>query len=195
MHERSLARAALISDEWRRSGQGRSKRFSCCPLPVRYTTRHAQREQPTHRWSHERVVVVFPILMQTQTNLRRRTCLRRRLDKAKLQCGNQWSALEVGRARPLAIPIQTKLAAASPNLGQFVSPGSKRAYVLAFRTMLTGGVSPMSRVRSVSAVTTPRTSVLRDDRCGMYASFYPVLVDFPHPHSFRPRQPFREISQ
>jgi hypothetical protein len=46
----------------------------------------------------------------------------------------QWRS---GSARPLAIPIQTKLAAASPVHGYLVSPGSKRTFLLVFRTMLT----------------------------------------------------------
>ena len=41
----------------------------------------------------------------------------------------QWPALEVGSARLLAIPIQTKFATASPFRGQFVSPGSKKAFL------------------------------------------------------------------
>ena len=45
----------------------------------------------------------------------------------KIASGCQWSALEVGSARPLAIPTQTRLAAASPFHGCLVSPGSREA--------------------------------------------------------------------
>jgi hypothetical protein len=45
--------------------------------------------------------------------------------------GNQEPTLEVGSVQLLAIPVQTKLAAASPFHGYFVSPGSKRAFVRA----------------------------------------------------------------
>ena len=48
-----------------------------------------------------------------------------------------------GSARPLAIPIQTKLAAASPVHRYLVSPDSKKAFLLVFRTMLTTSVSHM----------------------------------------------------
>ena len=51
------------------------------------------------------------------------------------------------------IPILTKLAAASPFHNRFVSPGSKRAFLRAFRTMLTNGVSPIRKCRTVTAVT------------------------------------------
>jgi hypothetical protein len=57
--------------------------------------------------------------------------------------------------RLLVIPALTKLAAASPFHGHFVSPGSKRTFLLALRTMLTTGVSPMCEVRTVTAVTPP----------------------------------------
>ena len=43
--------------------------------------------------------------------------------------GNQEPTLEVGSVQLLAIPVQTKLAAASPFHGYSVSPGSKRAFV------------------------------------------------------------------
>jgi hypothetical protein len=55
--------------------------------------------------------------------------------------------------RLLVIPTLTKQAAASPFHGYFVSPGSKRVFLLALRTMLTIGVSPMWIRRSVTAVT------------------------------------------
>jgi hypothetical protein len=55
--------------------------------------------------------------------------------------------------RLLVIPTLTKQAAASPFHGYFVSPGSKRAFVHALRTMLTTGVSPIQECRSVTAVT------------------------------------------
>src|SRR5215469_8685080 len=41
--------------------------------------------------------------------------------------GRQWPALEVGSARPLAIPTETRLAAAAPFHGCLVSPGSREA--------------------------------------------------------------------
>jgi len=55
--------------------------------------------------------------------------------------------------RLLAVPVQTKLAAASPFHGYFVSPGSKKAFLLALRTMLTNGVSRIRKARSVTNVT------------------------------------------
>jgi len=48
--------------------------------------------------------------------------------KQDSKVGCQWPALEVGSARPLAIPTQTRLAAASPFHGCLVSPGSKRGF-------------------------------------------------------------------
>jgi hypothetical protein len=53
----------------------------------------------------------------------------------------------------LVIPAQTKLAAASPFHCCLVSPGSKRTFVHALRTMLTNEVSPMRKMHSVTAVT------------------------------------------
>ena len=50
--------------------------------------------------------------------------------KQDSKVGCQWPALEVGSARPLTIPTQTRLAAASPFHGCLVSPGSKRGYLL-----------------------------------------------------------------
>jgi len=47
--------------------------------------------------------------------------------KQESKVGGQWPALEVGSARPLAIPTQTRLAAASPFHGCLVSPGSREA--------------------------------------------------------------------
>ena len=55
--------------------------------------------------------------------------------------------------RLLVLPAQTKLAAASPFHGYFVSPGSKRAFLAALRTMLTNEVSPMRKVHSVTVIT------------------------------------------
>jgi hypothetical protein len=55
----------------------------------------------------------------------------------------------------------TKLAAASPFRCYLVSHGSKRTFLRALRTLVTNGVSPMSTVRSVTAVTRPDTSVSR----------------------------------
>ena len=43
--------------------------------------------------------------------------------------GNQEPTLEVGSVQLLAIPAQTKLAAASPFHGYSVSPGSKRVFL------------------------------------------------------------------
>ena len=73
---------------------------------------------------------------------------------SQVKVGDQWPALEVGSTRPLVIPIQTKLAAASPFHCCLVSPGSKKAFVHAVRTMLTNGVSRILGWRSVTAVTT-----------------------------------------
>lgn len=67
--------------------------------------------------------------------------------------------LEVGSMRLLVIPMLTKLAAASPFHGHFVSPGSKRAFLLALRTLLTIEVSPIRKIRSVTTVTGVRASV------------------------------------
>jgi hypothetical protein len=50
-------------------------------------------------------------------------------------------------------PVQTKQAAASPFHGYFVPIDSKKAILLAFRALLTNGVSPTKFKRSVTAVT------------------------------------------
>jgi len=55
--------------------------------------------------------------------------------------------------RLLVIPVQTKLVAASPFHCCLVSPGSKKTFLRAFRTMLTSGVSPIWKQHSVTAIT------------------------------------------
>jgi len=62
----------------------------------------------------------------------------------------RWRSVARGYWRSLH---KTKLAAASPFHCCLVSPGSKKAFVRAFRTMLTNGVSPMRETRSVTAIT------------------------------------------
>jgi hypothetical protein len=87
----------------------------------------------------------------TKNHPRRITSLRRCLHFTS-RSGDQWLALEVGSAQPLAIP-RTKQAAASPFHCRLVSSGSKKANLRALRTMLTNGVSPKFEKRSVIAVT------------------------------------------
>src|ERR1022692_3169504 len=84
------------------------------------------------------------ILSQTKTRPRRISSLRRRLHETRWQSGYQWSALEVGSARPLAIPIQTKLAAASPSAATSCRPALiERLLLPASRTMVTNGGAAM----------------------------------------------------
>jgi len=58
--------------------------------------------------------------------------------------------------------LRTKQAAASPFHCCLVSPGSKKAFLRALRTMLTTGVSPKFEIRSVIAVTGVGVLPLRD---------------------------------
>ena len=70
--------------------------------------------------------------------------------------------------------LRTKLAAASPFHCCLVSPGSKKAFLRALRTMLTTGVSPKFEIRSVIAVT--GVSVLPVSRLALqYRHFAPAL--------------------
>ncbi len=62
--------------------------------------------------------------------------------------------------------LRTKLAAASPFHCCLVSPGSKRTFLRALRTMLTTGVSPKFEIRSVIAVT--GVSVLPASRLALH---------------------------
>ena len=55
--------------------------------------------------------------------------------------------------RLLVIPVLTRLAAASPFHCYLVSLGSKRAFVRAFRTLLTNEVSRIRINRTVTAIT------------------------------------------
>jgi hypothetical protein len=91
-----------------------------------------------------------------KVRLRRNSSLRRRLfdNKVIMMTGTSsrhWRSVARGHWRSLHL---TRVAASSPFHNSLVSPGSKGGLVLlAARTMLTIGVSPMSRTWSVTAVT------------------------------------------